>query len=95
MSSGRMLSLRAANIDLVVPPSASFQDVDEALFYAVNYGLGNVISGSYASIRILHSASGAGNGEPDSEDRGNFGNLDQLFFGRRWRLTPFTGSRRR
>ncbi|MGB9283792.1 MAG: S53 family peptidase, partial [Candidatus Sulfotelmatobacter sp.] len=39
-----------ANIDLVVPPSASFQDVDQALFYAVNYGLGNVISGSYASI---------------------------------------------
>jgi len=40
----------AANIDLVVPPSASFQDVDQALFYAVNYGLGSVISGSYASI---------------------------------------------
>jgi len=39
-----------ANIDLVVPPSASFQDVDQALFYAVNYGLGSVISGSYASI---------------------------------------------
>ncbi len=40
----------AANIDLVVPPSASFQDVDQALFYAVNYGLGSSISGSYASI---------------------------------------------
>ncbi len=39
-----------ANIDLVVPPSASFQDVDQALFYAVNNGLGSVISGSYASI---------------------------------------------
>jgi subtilase family serine protease len=39
-----------ANIDLVVPPSGSFQDVDEATFYAVNYALGNVISGSYGSI---------------------------------------------
>jgi len=38
-----------ANIDLVVPPSATFQDVDEAEFYAVNYGLGNSISGSYGS----------------------------------------------
>lgn len=42
-----------ANIDLVVPPSASFQDVDQGLFYAVNYGLGNVISGSYASVESL------------------------------------------
>ena len=38
-----------AKIDLVVPPSASFQDVDQAVFYAVNYGLGNVLSGSYGS----------------------------------------------
>jgi len=38
-----------ANIDLVVPPSASFQDVDQAEFYAVNYGLGNSVSGSYGS----------------------------------------------
>jgi subtilase family serine protease len=38
-----------ANIDLVVPPSASFQDVDQAVFYAVNYELGNVLSGSYGS----------------------------------------------
>lgn len=39
-----------ANIDLVVPPSASFQDVDQAVFYAVNYGLGNSLSGSYGSV---------------------------------------------
>jgi subtilase family serine protease len=39
-----------ANIDLVVPPSASFQDVDQAVFYSVNYDLGNVLSGSYASL---------------------------------------------
>lgn len=38
-----------AKIALVVPPSASFQDIDQGLFYAVNYQLGNVISGSYGS----------------------------------------------
>lgn len=38
-----------ANIDLVVPPTASFEDVDEAVYYAATAGLGNVISGSYAS----------------------------------------------
>lgn len=39
-----------ANIDLVVPPSASFEDVDEAVFYSVNYDLGNTLSGSYGSV---------------------------------------------
>jgi subtilase family serine protease len=38
-----------ANIDLVVPPSASFSDVDSAEFYAVINDLGGVISGSYGS----------------------------------------------
>jgi subtilase family serine protease len=38
-----------ANINLIVPPSASFQDVDEAEYTTVNYGLGSVISGSYGS----------------------------------------------
>ena len=38
-----------ANIDLVVPPSAGFQDVDQAEFYAINYDLGNVLSGSYGA----------------------------------------------
>jgi len=38
-----------ANINLIVPPSASFTDVDEAEFDAINYGLANVISGSYGS----------------------------------------------
>lgn len=46
-----------ANIDLVVPPSASFQDVNEAEFYAVNYGLGNSVSGSYGSVESLTPAS--------------------------------------
>lgn len=42
-----------ANIDLVVPPSASFQDVNEAEYFAVNYALGNSFSGSYASPESL------------------------------------------
>jgi subtilase family serine protease len=39
-----------ANINLIVPPSASFLDVDEAEFTAVSYGLATVISGSYGSV---------------------------------------------
>ncbi len=46
-----------AHIDLVVPPSASLQDVDQAAFYAVNYGLGNSLSGSYGTIESETSAS--------------------------------------
>jgi subtilase family serine protease len=45
-----------AAIDLVVPPSASFQDVNEGEFYAVNYALGNVVSGSYGSIEAFTAA---------------------------------------
>ena len=41
-----------AGIDLVVPPTASFQDVDQGLFYAVNEQLGSVISGSYGSEEL-------------------------------------------
>jgi subtilase family serine protease len=41
-----------AAIDLVVPPSSSFQDVDEGLFYAVDYQLGNNISGSFGSEEL-------------------------------------------
>jgi subtilase family serine protease len=44
-----------AKIDLVVPPTANFEDVDEAVYYAANYGLGNVISGSYASPEFFVS----------------------------------------
>lgn len=46
-----------ANINLIVPPSASFQDVDQAEFTAVNYGLANVISGSYGNPESLTPAS--------------------------------------
>jgi subtilase family serine protease len=45
-----------ANINLVVPPSASFQDVDEAEFDVANFGLGNVLSGSYGSPEALTAA---------------------------------------
>ena len=45
-----------ANINLVVPPSASFQDVDEAEFDVANRGLGNVLSGSYGSPEGLVAA---------------------------------------
>jgi subtilase family serine protease len=41
-----------AKINLVVPPSASFQDVNQAEFDVVNYGLGNVLSGSFASTEL-------------------------------------------
>jgi subtilase family serine protease len=39
-----------AKINLIVPPSATFLDVDDAEFTAVSYGLASVISGSYGSI---------------------------------------------
>jgi subtilase family serine protease len=38
-----------ANINLIVPPSNSFQDIDEAETYVVLFGLGNVISASYGA----------------------------------------------
>jgi subtilase family serine protease len=38
-----------ADIDLVVPPTNSLQDIDEAEFEAVNLGWGNSVSGSYGS----------------------------------------------
>ena len=42
-----------ANINLVVPPSASFLDVDEAELDTVDLGWGNVLSGSYGSIEAF------------------------------------------
>ena len=41
-----------ASIDLVVPPSGSFQDIDQGLFYAVDYQLGSTISGSFGSAEL-------------------------------------------
>jgi subtilase family serine protease len=45
-----------ANIALIVPPSASFLDVDESEFNAINYGWANVISGSYGSVEAFTPA---------------------------------------
>jgi subtilase family serine protease len=41
-----------ASINLVVPPSANFQDVNQAEFDVANEGLGNVLSGSYSSTEL-------------------------------------------
>jgi subtilase family serine protease len=46
-----------ANINLVVPPSASFSDVNEGEFDVVNLGLGTVLSGSYGSIELFTATS--------------------------------------
>jgi subtilase family serine protease len=41
-----------AKIDLVVPPTNSFMDVDDGELYAIANGLGNTISGSYGSEEL-------------------------------------------
>jgi subtilase family serine protease len=38
-----------ANIDLLIAPDSDTQDVDQALLYAINNHLGNVISGTYGT----------------------------------------------
>jgi subtilase family serine protease len=43
----------AASINLIVPPSAYFQDIDEAEYLTIYNGLGSVISGSYGSPEIF------------------------------------------
>ncbi|HWJ48435.1 MAG TPA: S53 family peptidase [Candidatus Udaeobacter sp.] len=44
-----------ANINLIVPPSASFADVDEAELTSVVYHLADTLSGSYGSIEYFTS----------------------------------------
>jgi subtilase family serine protease len=56
-----------ANINLIVSPSAFFQDVDEAEYTAVNYGLATVISGSYGSMESLTPSSALATGSLISE----------------------------
>jgi subtilase family serine protease len=46
-----------AKITLLVPPSATFDDIDSALAFAVDNGLGNVISNSYGSEEYYTSLS--------------------------------------
>ncbi len=45
-----------AKLDLVVPATAAFEDIDDAWLYAVNYGLGNVISGSFGTPEFFAAA---------------------------------------
>jgi len=82
-----------ANINLVVPPSPSFQDVDEAEFDVANRSLGNVLSGSFGAPEALVAATevetenliaeiGAATGisfNYSSGDSGNFELSDNVF----------------
>ncbi len=56
-----------ANINLIVPPSAYFQDIDEAWYIAIDSGLANVISGSYGAEEYYVAASELENGNLISE----------------------------
>jgi subtilase family serine protease len=85
----------AANIDLVVPPSASFQDVDQALFYAVNYGLGSVISGSYASIESFTPPAVLDTREPDCRRLRQSRESPPTFLREMEEITPLTEFRLR
>jgi subtilase family serine protease len=51
-----------AKINLIVPPSAFFQDIDQAEYIAIDDGLANVISGSYGAEELYVSASELQNG---------------------------------
>ncbi|MGC9988589.1 MAG: S53 family peptidase [Terriglobales bacterium] len=56
-----------ANINLLVPPSASFQDIDQAWYTAIDDGLANVISGSYGAEELYVATSELVNGNLISE----------------------------
>jgi len=44
-----------ANINLIVPPTSLFSDIDEAEFIAIDSGLANVLSGSYGAEELYVS----------------------------------------
>jgi len=56
-----------ANINLIVPPDAFFQDIDEAEYIAIDSGLANVLSGSYGAEEIFVPATELQNGNLLSE----------------------------
>jgi subtilase family serine protease len=56
-----------ANINLIVPPSATFQDIDQAEYTAIDDGLANVLSGSYGAEEMYVAASELDNGNLISE----------------------------
>lgn len=62
-----------ANINLIVPPSAYFQDIDQAEYYTITSGLGNVISGSYGAPEAFVSPTELQNGNLLSEIAAVFG----------------------
>ena len=56
-----------ANINLIVPPDAYFQDIDQAEYIAIDSGLANVLSGSYGAEELYVPASELENGNLISE----------------------------
>ncbi len=56
-----------ANINLIVPPDAYFQDIDQAEYIAIDDGLANVLSGSYGAEEIYVPSSELLNGNLLSE----------------------------
>jgi subtilase family serine protease len=51
-----------ANINLIVPPSSYFQDIDQAEYMAIDDGMANVISGSYGAEEMYVPSSELDNG---------------------------------
>ena len=56
-----------ANINLIVPPTSYFQDIDQAWYAAIDDGLANVISGSYGAEELYVPGSELENGNLISE----------------------------
>jgi subtilase family serine protease len=56
-----------ANINLIVPPTSFFTDIDEAEYITIDSGLGNVISGSYGAPEAFLFAAELQNGNLLSE----------------------------
>jgi subtilase family serine protease len=51
-----------AAINLIVPPSASFQDIDQAEYIAIDEDLATVLSGSYGAVELDEPSSELENG---------------------------------
>ncbi len=62
-----------ANINLIVPPSGYFQDIDQAEYIAIDNGLATVLSGSYGSEEMYVASSELQNGNLLSEIASIFG----------------------
>jgi len=56
-----------ANINLIVPPDAYFQDIDQAEYIAIDLGLANVLSGSYGAEEYYVATTELENGNLLSE----------------------------